>query len=263
MDRELKTLKEVMLSAGAEALHLAKAGFETHTKSDHSPVTTADLAVNGLLQSRLAEEFPEDGWLSEESQDNPDRLSKRRVWIVDPIDGTRAYVRGDPEFCISVALVEQNRPILSAIYNPARGEWFSAIHRRGLTVERLSRPSVGQFEPGERPLVLVNPWDLRSGRLRQLELQVRCQPIGSIAYGLALVAAGLADAALMLDGGNEWDIVAGILLVCEGGGRATSASGQWPSFNQPDTRQRGTLALAATVPPPLLDLLMTTAAAGR
>lgn len=263
MERELKTLKEAMLAAGTEALRLAKTGFETRTKSDQSPVTTADLAVNEILQSRLGEEFPEDGWLSEESQDNGDRLSKQRVWIVDPIDGTRAYVRGDPEFCISVALVEDGRPILSAIYNPTRGEWFSAIHRGGLMVEHLSKPDAGRFEPGERPIVLVNPWDLRSGRLRQLESRVRCQPIGSIAYGLALVAAGQAEAAIMLDGGNEWDIVAGILLVIEGGGQATNASGELPCFNQPNTRQRGALALSSSIHPPLLNLLKKTAAAGR
>jgi myo-inositol-1(or 4)-monophosphatase len=258
MDRELTTLRKAVLCAGAEALRLAQIGFETHTKSDRSPVTSADLAVNSILRAHLSEAFPEDGWLSEESQDSPDRLEKRRVWIVDPIDGTRAFVRGLSEYCISVALVDQGRPVVCAVFNPATGEWFSAIHRRGMTIETVLDQKRRQFEPAERPVVLVNPWELSTGRLRSLESHVRCRPIGSIAYALALVAAGQADAAIMLEGGNEWDIAAGVLLVLESGGRASNASGHQPVFNQPNPRQQGAVALSRTLEPGLLDLLEKT-----
>lgn len=124
MDYELTILSQAMNEAGREVLRLAAAGFETFTKSDHSPVTSADLAVNQILHDRLATRFPEDGWLSEETADNEERLSRKRVWIVDPIDGTRSFVRGLPEFCLSVALVENGLPAVAAIFNPATGEFF-------------------------------------------------------------------------------------------------------------------------------------------
>jgi myo-inositol-1(or 4)-monophosphatase len=263
MDYELTILKDAVLAAGDEALRLAKEGFDVHTKGDCSPVTSADLAVNEILYKRLASAFPEDGWLSEESQDSSERLSKRRVWIVDPIDGTRAYMRGIPEFCISVALVEEGKPVLCAVFNPSTGEWFSAVNQRGMTIETLKDHQQNRFEHGEGPLILVNPWELRNGRLRLLESHAQCRPIGSIAYALALVAAGEADAALMLEGGNEWDIAAGVLLVLESGGRATDAFGHVPSFNQSDPRQRGALALRCQFQPALLDLIEKTADVDR
>lgn len=125
MDRELALLSEAMHQAGREALRLSTAGFDTYTKADHSPVTSADLAVNRILHDCVSTAFPDDGWLSEETADTDARLSRTRVWIVDPIDGTRAFVRGVPEFCLSAALVEEGRPIVAAIFNPSTGEFFS------------------------------------------------------------------------------------------------------------------------------------------
>ena len=122
MKHELATLSDAMIRAGREAIRLAAEGFETHTKRDHSPVTSADLAVNQMLRESLSAAFPEDGWLSEETPDNSERLDKKRVWIVDPIDGTRSFVRGLPEFCLSVALVENGVPMVAAIFNPSTGE---------------------------------------------------------------------------------------------------------------------------------------------
>jgi len=251
MEQELATLSDAMLRAGREALRLATDGFETHTKQDRSPVTSADLAVNNILQESLSAAYPDDGWLSEETPDVSDRLDKKRVWIVDPIDGTRSFVRGLPEFCLSVALVDQGLPAVAAIYNPSTGEFFSAIRGQGLHVEHRSDANRPPFAATERPLALVNPWELRVGRLQDLEPHIRCRPIGSIAYALALVAAGEADAAVTLDGGNEWDIAAGVLLIKESGGRITDTSGRPFSFNRPDPRLRGTLALGSTLAAPV------------
>ena len=250
MDYELTILSQAMSEAGREALRLAAAGFETFTKSDHSPVTSADLAVNQILHDRLATRFPEDGWLSEETADNEERLSRKRVWIVDPIDGTRSFVRGLPEFCLSVALVENGLPAVAAIFNPATGEFFSAIRGRGLRVEHRSDSDHPPFTSSERPVALVNPWELRVGRLEGLQAHLHCRPIGSIAYALALVAAGQADAVITLTGGNEWDIAAGVLLVEESGGRATSAAGHPVTFNRADPRLPGTLAIGSDLPIP-------------
>ena len=116
---EAEILQEAVAIAGTEALHHAKAGFTTYTKADRSPVTTADLAVNRLLKTRLLAAFPDDGWLSEESPDGPARLDKQRVWVVDPIDGTSAFIQGEPEFCISVALVVEGCPVVAAVLNPS------------------------------------------------------------------------------------------------------------------------------------------------
>ena len=251
MQQELATLSDAMIRAGREAIRLATEGFDTHTKPDRSPVTSADLAVNQILEESLSSSYPDDGWLSEETPDAPDRLNKKRVWIVDPIDGTRAFMRGVPEFCLSVALVDQGFPVLAAIYNPSTGEFFSAVRGQGILIERHPAANQPPFASAERPLALVNPWELRAGRFQALEPQVRCRPIGSIAYALALVAAGQAEAALTFDGGNEWDIAAGVLLVEEGGGRVTSPTGQPFLFNRPDPRLQGTLAVGSKVGEPL------------
>jgi len=250
MEYELTVLSEAMSEAGREAVRLATEGFETFTKPDHSPVTSADLAVNHLLHARLSAAFPDDGWLSEETADDEARLSKPRVWIVDPIDGTRSFVRGLPEFCLSVALVEKGLPIVAAIFNPATGEFFSAIRGRGIRVERRMDSDQPGFSSPHRPLALVNPWELRVGRLEGLEAHLHCRPIGSIAYALALVAAGQADAVITLTGGNEWDVAAGMLLVEESGGRATTAAGHPVTFNRPDPRLPGTLAIGSNLPAP-------------
>lgn len=251
MEQELATLSDAMLRAGREALRLATDGFETHTKQDRSPVTSADLAVNRILRDSLSAAYPEDGWLSEETPDDRERLGRKRVWIVDPIDGTRSFVRGLPEFCLSVALVDQGFPAIAAIYNPSTGEFFSAIRGQGLHIEYRSDAKRPPFAPTERPLALVNPWELRVGRLQDLEPHIRCRPIGSIAYALALVAAGEAEAAVTLEGGNEWDIAAGVLLIEESGGCITDASGQPFSFNRPDPRLRGALALGSNLAAPV------------
>lgn len=256
MDRELALLSDAMQQAGREARRLSAAGFETYTKADHSPVTSADLAVNGILRDRLSTAFPDDGWLSEETTDTEERLSRTRVWIVDPIDGTRAFVRGLPEYCLSVALVDQGSPVVAAIFNPSTGEFFSAIRGGGFRMQRVFESALPPFASEERPLALVNPWELRVGRFEGLEPHVRCRPIGSIAYALALVAAGQADAAITLSGGNEWDIAAGVLLIEESGGQATTPAGQPFAFNRSDPTLSGTLAIGSSLPAPVRTLVL-------
>ncbi|MDR4478581.1 MAG: 3'(2'),5'-bisphosphate nucleotidase CysQ [Nitrospira sp.] len=249
MDHELTALSDAITRAGREALRWSAVGYDTYNKPDQSPVTSADLAVNQVLRDHLSTAFPEDGWLSEETEDNQDRLTRTRVWIVDPIDGTRSFIRGLPEFCLSVALVEHGVPTVAAIFNPATGEFFSAIRGRGIRVTRLPQADHPPFASSDRPLALVNPWEFRVGRFQALEPHLHCRPIGSIAYALALVAAGLADAVVTLEGGNEWDIAAGVLLIEESGGRATTAAGHAFAFNRPDPTVQGTLGIAADLAP--------------
>jgi myo-inositol-1(or 4)-monophosphatase len=248
MEKELEILIEVMKLAGQTVLDMAGKGVSIHTKSDHSPVTTADLAVDRLIHEAIARHFPSDGWLSEERPDAIERLTKKRVWIVDPIDGTRAFIKNVPQFCISVALVENGSPIIGAILNPSTDELFTAIRGRGVRFTGEHGEASKSTRSGVLPLVLVNPWELRHGRLDALSREAHCRPVGSIAYALAHVAAGRAAAAVMLEGGNEWDVAAGMLLIEESGGTVTDAHGKGLRFNQPDPRLKGTIATGPDVP---------------
>jgi len=261
MERELTQLTITIRKAGARALDLSKQGFEVHTKKDRSPVTTADLEVNRILHEMWETHFPEDGWLSEESPDDPSRLDKARVWVVDPIDGTKAYVNRVPEFCISVGLVEKGSPILAAIFNPSTDELFTARRGEGLC---LNGKPISPVQPADvTSQVMVNPWEFRGGRWAGLDGQVQCRPMYSIAHALALVAAGRMQATLTIEPENEWDLAAGVLLITESGGTVADAEGNTFTFNQPTPRFRGVIAVAATAGEDLRPLLQTHADRAR
>ncbi len=242
MERESDLLIESVREAGARAMELARTGFEVHTKKDRSPVTTADLEVERILHAMQRKHFPDDGWLSEESPDDQTRLSRPRVWIVDPIDGTKAYVNRMPEFCISAALVEQGRPVLAAVLNPSTGELFTATKGTGLRLN--GAPLVSAPLHDSPPIIMVNPWELRSGRWAALDGEVHCRPMYSIANALTMVAAGRVRAAITAEPENEWDLAAAVLLIEEGGGAIEDAAARRFLFNQPKPRFRGVVAVA-------------------
>lgn len=244
---ELGILTDAIRIAGAEALRLGADGFETHTKPDQSPVTSADLAVDRILRSHLLAQFPQDGWLSEESPDDAARLRKSRVWVVDPIDGTKAFIRGEPEFCISVALIKGERPVVAAILNPSTDELFSATRGGGLHLNH--EPVVHQERQKDQPLVLaVSPWEQHLGRFKSLDEHVSSRPMRSIAWALALAASGRIDAVATLEPENEWDVAAGALLIEEAGGSMHDGDGQALGFNRPEPRYRGIIATHASCP---------------
>jgi myo-inositol-1(or 4)-monophosphatase len=241
MQRELELLQDAVRRAGARAIELARDGFDTHIKADRSPVTSADLEVNRLLHERLIGTFPDDGWLSEETPDSPIRLEKKRVWVVDPIDGTKAFVRGLPDFCISVALVEGDQPVVAAVLNPVMKELFTAARGQGVWLN--GNPMAPARRAGQ-PVLLANPWELSTGRFAAAEESADCRPMHSIAYALALVAVGRADAALTFEREHEWDLAAGVLLIQEAGGTAMDGAGKPFRFNQPRPSMQGTVAVA-------------------
>jgi myo-inositol-1(or 4)-monophosphatase len=253
MEKELHLLVESVREAGARALELARSGFEVHSKKDRSPVTTADLEVDRILHAMQQAHFPEDGWLSEESYDDGTRLDRARVWIVDPIDGTKAFVNKLPEFCISAALVEKGRPLVAAIFNPSTDELFTAVRGQGLLVNGASAVMPKSHESS--PLVTVSPWELRSGRWAALDGVVRCRPMYSIANALTLVAAGRVQATITAESENEWDLAAGVLLIEESGGTIEDATGHPFVFNQPTPKFRGVVAVTATTDRQLHTLL--------
>ncbi len=253
-DYERDVLIDVIRKAGEEALRLMVEGFETIQKPDHSPVTSADLAVNRILLSRLQSAFPLDGWLSEESPDDLERLRKTRVWVVDPIDGTKAFISGEPEFCISVALVERGQPVVATIFNPSTDELFTATRGGGLHLNDKQVTSPGLWED-QLPIVALSPWELQIGRFASLEPYANSRTIRSIAWAIALTASGRIHAAATMEPENEWDVAAGALLITEAGGTIHDGSGQKLTFNRPEPRYRGIIATSPHCPDALAQQL--------
>src|SRR5579864_5374965 len=209
------------IEAAIEAARVVFARFtpgaiETEYKIGHDPVTEADRAVDAVLRQNLLRDG--EGWLSEESVDDVSRLSKSRVWVVDPLDGTREFVQGIPEFCVSIGFVEDGRAVAGGICNPATNETIiGAIDAGVLYNGKQARPSQRTELKGS--LILASRSEVKRGEWQQFQsgdYQVR--PMGSVAYKLALVSAGLADITFTLTPKNEWDVAAGAALVLSAGG---------------------------------------------
>jgi len=251
-----------MKLAGAEALRCASEGFEIHTKPDRSPVTSADLSIDRILHTHLLDAFPGDGWLSEESPDNSDRLQKRRVWVIDPIDGTNAFIKREPEFCISVALVEDGRPVVAAVFNPSADELFAAMKGGGLLLNH-EPVSLQEDRKSQKPIIALSHWELQTGRFRSLDTLAVGRPMRSIAWALALAASGRIHAVATLGSENEWDVAAGALLIQEAGGTVRDGSGQDLEFNRLVPRYEGIIAAHPSCPDPVAQQLQELSRTGK
>ena len=190
--------------------------IETEYKTGHDPVTEADRALDAVLRQNLLRDG--EGWLSEESVDDVSRLSKSRVWVVDPLDGTREFVQGIPEFCVSIGFVEDGRPVAGGICNPATNETIIGALDFGVLYNgKPARPSQRTALKGS--LILASRSEVKRGEWQQFQsADYQVRPMGSVAYKLALVAAGLADITFTLTPKNEWDVAAGAALVRSAGG---------------------------------------------
>lgn len=233
------------IAAALEAAQEVLAAFTpgevaARRKAGGSPVTDADTAVNERLLALLPR--PGEGWLSEETADGDGRLACRRVWVVDPLDGTREFVEGLPEWCVSIGLVEDGEAVAGGILNPATGETFlgsaeTGVRRNGEPVTVSARAALAGG------LVLASRSETRRGQWEVFaDAGFAIRPLGSVAYKLALVAAGLADASWTLVPKNEWDIAAGVALVKAAGGIARRPNGQSCRFNQANTLYPGLVA---------------------
>src|SRR3984885_6268037 len=209
------------IEAGIEPARTVFARFtpgaiETEYKIGHDPVTEADRAVDAVLRQNLLRDG--EGWLSEETVDDLTRLDKSRVWVVDPLDGTREFVQGIPEFCVSIGYVENGRPVAGGICNPATNETIIGAMDCGVTYNgKPAKPSQRTTLKGS--LILASRSEVKRGEWQQFqsgEYQIR--PMGSVAYKLGLVAAGLVDVTFTLTPKNEWDVAAGAALVASAGG---------------------------------------------
>jgi len=238
---ELPVLEAAVRAAGRAVQRLRREGFETRMKKADNPVTAADLEANRILKEELLGAYPGDGWLSEETRDDRARLASRRVWIVDPIDGTKEFVTGLPEYSVSVALVDDGRALAGAVLNPAQETLV--ICARGDGVRRNGKLVRAERKLGERPVVLASRSEISRGEFKAFEARAEIRAVGSIAWKLALIACGDADATFSLGPKNEWDIAAGALLVEEAGGRATDRNREPFLFNRENTLVHGIVAV--------------------
>lgn len=209
-------------------------------KGAGDPVTEADLAVDAVLRRCLLREG--EGWLSEETRDDPVRLVRRRVWIVDPIDGTREFVEGIPEWSVSVGLVEDGRPIAGGVLNPATDE--AVVGAVGCGVMLNDAPV--RVRNGGRlqgATILASRSECRRGEWDSHKAApFRVRPMGSVAWKLACVAAGKADGTWTEKPRNEWDLAAGVALILAAGGASRLPDGSEPRFNRPETLLPGLFA---------------------
>lgn len=236
MSDDLGLIRQAAIEAGALAMDLRRAGLETWSKSGGSPVTNADLAVDSLLKERLLAARPDYGWLSEETADDPARLGKKRLFVVDPIDGTAAYIKGLPWFSIAIAVVEAGRPIIGIVHAPAVDETYSAVRGGGARLNgNLIMPS--QTTVLQDSAMLGDAKMFAHPAWRQPWPVMRFATRNSIAYRMALVAAGAFDAALALSAKNDWDLAAGDLIAAEAGAMTTDHKGARFVYNRPSPLQ--------------------------
>jgi myo-inositol-1(or 4)-monophosphatase len=230
LTRDAALLKATVREAGALALSLFRTELKNWTKGASSPVSEADIAVNDLIAGRLRSATPDHGWLSEESADDDARLGKHLAWIVDPIDGTRGYLAGREDWCVSVALVEDTRPVLAAVFAPANDEFFFAARGRGALLNGLPiHAALGTMLDFSRiagPKPLVQRLSRSSG---EISLHPR---IGSLALRLCRVAQGTLDAAFAGGQSRDWDLAAANLIVQEANGNMTALSGDTILYNR-------------------------------
>jgi myo-inositol-1(or 4)-monophosphatase len=228
--RDAALLTDTVREAGALALSLFRTELKNWTKGASSPVSEADIRVNDLLESRLRSATPDYGWLSEESVDDEARLEKRLVWIVDPIDGTRGYLAGREDWCVSVALVENGSALLAAVFAPASDEFFFAMRGQGAvrnTVPVLATSGTElDFSRVAGPKPLVERLSRQTG---EIVLHPR---IGSLALRLCRVAQGSLDAAFAGGQSRDWDLAAANLIVQEANGNMTALSGDAILYNR-------------------------------
>lgn len=236
MDRKtLDAVAEAARRAGEVIQKVRAEGYEVLSKGDAGPVTRADKEADALLRDALPRIVPA-AWLSEETVDDPVRLQAERVWVVDPLDGTKEFIEGVPHYAVAVALVERGEPILGVVHNPSSGDTWSAF--RGGGVFKNGKPvrcAAGRKLGASRS-------EIKRGEFEPFAKEWVVLPLGSIEYKLALVASGEIAGTVSRGPKHEWDVCAGAILVLEAGGCITDCYGDTLRFNNPFPKTKGVLA---------------------
>jgi myo-inositol-1(or 4)-monophosphatase len=235
---DTKLLVEQLREAGDIARRYFGGTYKSWNKSHGNPVTEADIEIDNFLRQSLLAARPPYGWLSEETKDDPVRLMRKRVFVVDPIDGTHGFLKHRPDFTIVAAIVENGRPVSGAIYNPITDDMFEAVKGEGTRKNGVFvRVSVRSNFEGVRflaekkmmdPARWANPWP------NSIIVETRA----SAAYRMALVAAGEFDAMISLSSKSDWDVAAADLMVHEAGGRVTTKEGDLLIYNREKPQHR-------------------------
>lgn len=252
LEEDYELLKTAVRQAGALANSYFKQEVQVHRKPDGSEVSEADLAVDAALKLDLTTRRKDYGWLSEESPDDRERLKHARVWMIDPIDGTSAFLRHNPEWTVSAGLVEHGVPVLGVVYNPARDEFFHAMRGRGAFLNDAPIHA-------SRKDTLEGAKMIASGGLFKKKIwqepwpEVTAQWVNSVAYRLALIAAGRGDATISLTAKAEWDLAGAAVIVDEAGGVVTDHRGEPHPYNRETPRFPSLVASGKVLHPLLIE----------
>jgi len=237
---DLELLRSAAVAAGIIAAGFFRTSVKTWTKENASPVTEADETVNLYLEQALRGARPDYGWLSEESPDNTERLDAKRVFVVDPIDGTRAFIRGEDCWTICIAVVEDGEPIAGVVYAPARDELYEASRGNGAFCNKRRLP----FDAEERAAPLIPAPGAVHNELNQSAFtHLKGPAYPSLAYRLVQVATGKIDAALARRGSQDWDIAAAAIILSEAAITFEDVCASRLVFNKPETRHGALAAL--------------------
>lgn len=267
-NRDALAARDLLVAAAREAGEGARAFFRrggktsaaVQAKAGGSPVTEADLAADAFLKRRLGAAFPEAGWLSEETEDDVSRMGRRVLIVVDPIDGTRAFVDGDPRWAVSAALIVDGRPVAGVVHAPALEETYAAAHGAGAVLNgeplSLARRPIGE------PYKAAGPKPLLGAMAAALGAVVDVAPfVPSLAYRMCMTASGALDFAVSRENSHDWDIAAADIVLQEAGGRLVEASGEPLQYNRERIRRAALLGAADALAPRLLEAFRVAAGA--
>ncbi len=240
---ELDLLTAAARAAGPVAMKFFKGEVKSWDKGDDDPVSEADHAVNDLLREHLRGARPDYGWLSEEDADDGERRSRERVWIIDPIDGTRSFLKNVPEFTICAGLVEAGRPIAGVVFNPAKDELFEASAGGGarLNGEAITVNMSAQLESAR---LLAGRKIFERAGWRRMPKKAQFHYVNSIAYRMMMVACGRHDGCVSLAEKSDWDIAAAELILIEAGGVVTTSRHEDFVYNKAETKHRSLIMAA-------------------
>tara|TARA_R110000868_G_scaffold218576_1_gene469053 strand:+ start:210503 stop:211297 length:795 start_codon:yes stop_codon:yes gene_type:complete len=231
---DLELLKDAAKNVGPLIMKYFRTDLEVEIKPEagFSPVTIADKEADQFLHDFLLKARPDYGWLSEEIEDDLVRLNKEFVFIVDPIDGTKPFIKGEPEFTISLAIVRNGRPVVGVVYNPAKDHMYAGAHGLGMTFNDVKIQPRADILKLEEQECLISHSEKNRGLWKAYEGAFLMKAIGSIAYKLAIVAAGQSDFMVTLRPKSEWDCAAGHVLCEEAGLKVTNILGEELLYNQ-------------------------------